>query len=267
MKKTIAMLAALLVTLTVLPCACADGIIRAGDLTRPGQAETSWNETHADAYADHTGLQIVYFDNLASMLLALNAGKIDEMYAAEPVAQYLCARKEELTCVPGRTTIHMSMAVRAGDEALCGALNDALAKLQSEGTMDELYAQYTANTQDDPVPVALPKLEDAQTLRVVVTGDLPPLDYVSAEGTPAGFNIAFLGALGEALGMNIELITADAGSRTAMLESDRADAIFWMRTHETVADGVSEPAVSEAGEGVLLTDAYLSLPLYRVSLK
>ena len=37
-----------------------------------------------------------------------------------------------------------------------------------------------------------------ETYVVGVTGDLPPLDYVAADGTPAGFNVALMDAIAEA---------------------------------------------------------------------
>lgn len=62
-----------------------------------------------------------------------------------------------------------------------------------------------------------PVIAGAKTVRVVVTGDLPPLDYVSMDGQPAGYNVALLSELSKVMNVNFELVTADAASRAAML--------------------------------------------------
>ena len=51
---------------------------------------------------------------------------------------------------------------------------------------------------------------------------MPPLDYVSTDGSPVGFNVALLAALSEEMNVNFELVTSNACSRVSMLTSGNA---------------------------------------------
>ena len=94
------------------------------------------------------------------------------------------------------------------------------------------------------------KFDNAEKIRVVVTGDLPPIDFIGADGVPAGFNTAVLAGIGQFLGMNIELVQVDAGARNATLFSGRADVVFW---YEVDLSGKNQ---ADVPEGVILSEPY-----------
>ena len=86
-----------------------------------------------------------------------------------------------------------------------------------------------------------------------MTGDLPPLDLVLADGTPAGFNTAVLSEISKRINKNIELVTIESNARAAALTSGTVDVVFWVVTPE----GESPlPANSDTPEGVALTHSY-----------
>ena len=68
----------------------------------------------------------------------------------------------------------------------------------------------------------------------------PPIDYIDADGAPAGFNTAVLAEIGRRLGVNIELISAQTGSRTMALTSGTADAVFWYMETPGMPDDMPE---------------------------
>ena len=81
-------------------------------------------------------------------------------------------------------------------------------------------------------PIELPVIDGAETVRVAVTGALPPMDYVAADGTPAGFNTAVLAEISRRINRNIEMVFVDSMSgRSAALASGTVDAVFWTRTN------------------------------------
>ena len=104
--------------------------------------------------------------------------------------------------------------------------------------------------------VAFEKFEGAETIKVAVTGDLPPIDYVAADGTPAGFNTAILAEIGKRLKVNIELMNVESGARAAALSSKRADVVFWFQVR--AGEGV-QPDVPE---GVILSESYYDWTKY-----
>ena len=96
-----------------------------------------------------------------------------------------------------------------------------------------------------------------------MTGDLPPLDYVSADNKPAGFNTAVLSEIGNRILKNIELINIDSGSRAAALASKQVDVVFWAIVP------VSEiiPSDSDKPNGVILTEPYFKDKIVHVTFK
>lgn len=70
----------------------------------------------------------------------------------------------------------------------------------------------------------------AEALLVAVTGDLPPMDYVTTDGQPAGYNVAVLAEVGRRISRNIEFVPISAAARAMALASNQVDVVFWSRS-------------------------------------
>ena len=200
--------------------------------------------------APAVSVRIVYYDSLDTMLLALNAGEIVGLETYGATARYLIRSN------PGR----LYMAAQNGGESMnafvntvCGsllsndfafmfrqdsaalrdAINETIAAMKEDGTLDALIETYIRGVAagEAPESIALPYTEGAETLRVAITGSLPPLDYVAPDGTPAGFNTAMLAEIGRRMGKNVELVQVDSIGRAAALASGAVDTVFWTRTN------------------------------------
>ena len=88
------------------------------------------------------------------------------------------------------------------------------------------------------------------------TGDLPPLDYVAADGTPAGFNVALMNAIAEKQNVNFTFVQVEADARLSALSSGKIDVIFWY--------GNVQGYESER-EDLLITDKYYTDNVYYVT--
>ncbi len=171
------------------------------------------------------------FSSLNTLLLELSAGRVNYVQLPNSVGSYLSANDDTLivTAVEGALPRrHYHMAARTDDTELCKEINNAIDTLKAEGTLDQLAVDYITSADSTPITNTLLKHEGAETHVVAVTGDLPPLDYVSADGTPAGFNVALLNAISEQCGCNFELVQLDADARLSALESGKVDLIFWI---------------------------------------
>ena len=118
--------------------------------------------------------------------------------------------------------------------------------------------------KDKEIPaVEIENIPNAETIKVAVTGDLPPLDYVDAEGKAAGFNTAVLSELGKRIGKNIELVQVESGARAAALTSGRVDMSFWaiVPVSEIIPRNADKP------EGVELSTPYYRGKIVHVKLK
>ena len=87
-----------------------------------------------------------------------------------------------------------------------------------------------------------------------MTGDLPPLDFVNADGTPAGFNTAVLSEISKRIGKNIEMIQVDSAARGTALTSGQVDVIFWVVV--PAEESSTRPKDFDTPEGVAVTVPY-----------
>ncbi len=190
------------------------------------------------------------YTSLTELLLALNGGKIDWAYLPYDTAKYMQGENPKLTVAVDASAVYSyAMAAREEDSGLIERLAGAISALREDGTLAALENQYIYSLQGQPKQItASTKIEGAPAIRIGLTGNLPPFDYVSADGNPAGFNVAFANALGERLGMNIELTTVAVDARLTALVSKKIDVVFWV-----MVDGSA--AVGDA-DGVRITQPY-----------
>lgn len=190
------------------------------------------------------------FSSLNAMLMELNAGRVDYLGMPASVGRYLAARDPEMIlCVRENKPVHYHMALNRSDADFCEELNTALETLRADGTLDKLEKTYIENVDGEPEAAPLLHHEGAETHVVGITGDLPPMDYVAADGTPAGYNVALLNAISEKTGCNFELVQLDAPARLSALASGKIDLVFWIGCQ-------TDEACETEAEEILLTASY-----------
>lgn len=209
----------------------------------------------------------VFFDNLTTMLLALNANDIQEIGVGVSTAEYIALRNENLTWSKGDELYdHFCMMVMEENQEIYDILNSAILEMKADGTLDQLIENdLRAYITSDPKSEKLPEIKGAKTIRVAVTGDLPPMDYVAVDGTPAGFNVALLAEIANRAQVNFDVVQVDSAARSTALASGRVDAIFWSKhialsQEETVAWAESLP-------GAKATECYFAEQFGRVTMK
>ena len=210
----------------------------------------------------------IFFDTMTSMLAALKAGQIDAFSTYNSVAKYLIAPNADLELVTNIPKVSDSFccALRKDDTKLKKEFDDALAKLKDDGTLDALTKTYItdADYSDLPPTVDMPTFDEAPTIKIAVTGDLPPLDLVTPSGLPVGFNTAVLAAVSGVIGKNFELVQIDSGARAVALTTKQVDVVFWVAVpqNDTLA-----PPDCDTPEGVILTAPYFTDEVAHVKLK
>ncbi len=216
----------------------------------------------------------VYYDRLDAMLMGLNAGEIDAFEINQSTAQYICATNKGF--VPGntfdlekeRTTFadvalggifdnDFSFMLLEGNEKLRDSFNRAIVDMRNDGTLQKLIdEQITGVINGDEIrEVKMEPMEGAGTIKVAVTGALPPMDYVDAAGNPAGFNTAVLSELGKRLGKNMEIVVVDSIGRASALSSGKVDVVFWTRTNSYYNEAAERsPEENEAVKEEIMAD-------------
>ena len=188
------------------------------------------------------------------MQMALEANEIDEMALPEMTASYVVHMNPDLeVCCAAHSHIPMSLAFGFMEKSrpLLEKFNKAIRDMELDFTLANLQGEYI-NNSDNYTPVKFARFPGADTIRVAVTGDLPPVDFVAPDGNPAGYNTALLAEIGRRIKANIEIIHVEAGSRTVALTSGRADVAFWYETTQ-----ISDIKL-DAPDGVLLSEPYYS---------
>ena len=234
-----------------------------GFLTRLNTSETEFARIIQDSHSvtgwhlfsnRHELYGVKFYDSLMTMQMALGRDEIDEVALPEVVAEYLMNANpdfEACCSVRIRSSMALAFGFRKDNAVLASKFNRALRKMEEDYSLAELQGIYIHN---DGItrPVKFDHFDGADTVKVAVTGDMPPIDYVDEAGNPAGFNTALLAELGRRMQVNIELMTIEAGARASALASGRADVIFWFETMPGVM------WTYDAANGVLLSDPYFS---------
>lgn len=208
--------------------------------------------------------EVQFYDSLESMVMGLIAGEIKAFTVYQTTAQYLCANNEQLVQVNafeeenpslfaslmlnGPMANDFSFMMMESNTELRDEFNAAIEELKTDdaGTLLKIMTEQilTPISGEEIIPVQMPVIEGAPTIRVAVTGALPPMDYVAPDGTPAGYTTAVLAEISKKINKNIELVVVDALGRATALASGNVDVVFWTRTSsaaDEVARQIAEP--------------------------
>ncbi|MBR1658349.1 MAG: transporter substrate-binding domain-containing protein [Synergistaceae bacterium] len=201
-------------------------------------------------------LRFVYYDTLQAMQLALNAGEIEEMSLPEVVAEYIMnvTGDYKISSISKTRPAYLAFGFRADDagKELAAKFNEAILAMKEDGTLAVLQAKYIYDAGiGDPESIEFRKFDNVdRKITIAVTGDLPPIDYVTADGNAAGFNTAVIAEIGKRLEANVELIQIMSGARASAVVSGRADAVFWIQGVRDV------PKQADMPEGLLISEPY-----------
>ena len=206
-----------------------------------------WANPDAEATLEIPYYPVIYYDSLDAMIMGLLSGEIYSFDIYSCVADYICSRNDQLVnyitydmtkertpfvqAVFDRFENGFSFMMLDSRSELRDEFNTAIQAMKDDGTMDKLIQEHITDVVNgaEPVPIELPKVKGQETIRVAVTGSLPPMDYVAADGTFAGFNTAILAEIGNRIGKNMELVQVDCLGRATALASGNVDVVFWIR--------------------------------------
>ena len=212
---------------------------------------------------DNPASVLRFFDTLDAMLMGLYAGDVGSIEIYQSVARFLCATNQDLMilgkfdldketntfaelALSGILSNDFAFLMMEENSELCEEFNSAITAMKADGTLEKLVAEQIDGLVDggEITPVTMPVIDGAETVKIAVTGALPPMDFVDADGTPAGFNTAVLAEISRRINKNIELLVVDSIGRAAALASGTVDAVFWTRTN-SAANNVAEMSEAE----------------------
>ncbi len=228
----------LIVCVLILSCSCsafAEGL-KIGMLSKAGNSNIGrkdlsqqwrWTVMKGDHGDSDTYL---FYDDLAAMLMALVANEVDEIALPEPVAEYFVDNNPdyEISCVIRSGRYGFVFGFLDSNDDLRKKFDETLLSMRADRTLERLENEYLGfHSEKKEQAVKFDHFPGAGVIKVALTGDVPPIDYVAPDGNPAGFNTAVLAEIGRRLKINISTTNVHAVSRAAALASGRAAAVFW----------------------------------------
>ena len=270
MKRFLAIILAGLMLLSLAACGGKDD-----DKVKIGVLEVGMQDgLKSDAHFEHMKLdeqndiaiEYVNYNNLSSALMDLESGKVDNICLEKSTADYVAAHNEKFVVhLDEKTMTNFSMMTLDTNKEVYDILNNAIKAMKEDGTLDNLIEnELKAYIESDPVAKDLPHFDGARTIKIGVTGDLPPMDFVAANGKAAGFNIALLTEIANRAQVNFELVQIETGSRPMALSSGKVDAVFWSKS---ITCTVCNSTATEKIDGTLLTEYYFSDYVAGIGLK
>ena len=249
-----------------------------GIITKLNESEQTFNE-HSNKLESTVKIPNVnlmhnyhYYKDLKSMLAALESKQINEISTYRSVANYLVSQNPKLEILPHSIGMNDSfcLAVRKEDEPLRDALNFAIHTMKDNDTISYIAKTYIAYLNpNDKAPVTdMPKIEGSETVKVGVTGDLPPFDLVLEDGTPAGFSTRMLEEISRIIGKNIEIVKISSDERATALTSKKIDIAFWVTVpSENLKESGNVPEKVDVPAELEITAPYYEDEIVHISLK
>jgi ABC-type amino acid transport substrate-binding protein len=193
--------------------------------------------------------EVLVFDTISEALAALQSGRaraILGIYREE--AAFFMSSHDTLTFLPRITdhkTSSLSMLARASDTQRVLDINAAIEELRADGTLEQLVKDYIANADENTLAAAptAPDNEDSNTLRIGVSGQWPPFDYMTPQGVATGFNVALSTAVAEKLGLRAQFVTIPAAQKFTALMSNRIDVYFFHAIQNLVGESYSATSI------------------------
>ena len=270
MKRFLAIILAGLMLLSLAACGGKDD-----NALKFGMLEVGMQDgLKSDAHIEHAKLEgqndiaieYVNYNNLSSALMDLESGKIDNICLEKSTADYVAAHNDKFVVTyDEKTMTNYSMMTLDTNKEVYDILNNAIKEMKADGTLDNLIEnELKGYIESDPVAKELPHFDGARTIKIGVTGDLSPMDFVAANGKAAGFNIALLTEIANRAQVNIELVQIETGARPMALSSGKVDAVFWSKSISCTVCGAE---AAEKIEGTLVTESYFSDYVAGIGLK
>ncbi len=280
MKKTVSLILALMLVLSVCLSGCAaekaadtGAVQKYGDIGRLSKlniTEDELNEVLKDIMVDSICNKYVFYDTMNDMIMALNKGDIAVLETDQNTVRYIASRNDLITdrapyMNPNMLTF--CMLLREEDAELRDQISACIAEMNEDGTIETMKQAYIEDViaGKDPGAVEPQVFSGAKTIKVAVTGDRPPMDYVSADGKPQGFNTALIAEVAKRLELNIEMVNVNSAARGIALATGTCDIVFWMEVGDF--ENWEGADLEDQPENTVVTEPYMSVPLWWAVLK
>ena len=238
MKKAFAVLMCGLLALSLTACGSVpdNTVFSADDL--PGKKIGVQEQTTGDMLAsdyEEQGATVERYDTGNDAIQALKQGKIDcVIIDNEPAKSFVEANKGLKILEEPFANEEYAIAIQKGNTELTNKINDALAQLKENGTMDNIIKNYIGDARGE-TPYVSPENVDRSngTLVMATNAYFPPYEYYENDQV-VGLDVDMAQAICDILGMELQVEDMSFDSIIPAVSSGKADVgIAGMTVDET----------------------------------
>ncbi|MBQ3584626.1 MAG: transporter substrate-binding domain-containing protein [Lachnospiraceae bacterium] len=249
MKKKIALLLAAIMSVSL--CACGSSKIPANKVKSLDDLEGKkigvQLGTTGDIFAsDIEDATVERYNKGTDAVSALKQGKIDCVIIDEQPAKVFVNNNSDLTILEEPFAVEEYAICLAKDNTeLRDKINDALAELKEEGTLDDIINNYIG---EDAGKTPYKSPDDVErtngTLKMATNAEFPPYEYMES-GNIVGIDVDMAQAIADKLGMELKVDNIEFDAIITAVSTGKADI------------GVAGLTVTEDRlENVNFTDSY-----------
>ena len=177
----------------------------------------------------HKDVTINYYDDHASMCVALKKGDIQAVILDEPVAKNIAASYSDFAILPEKINTDTYGILFSDGNDMREPFNECIKKYSEDGTLDALYKKWIVGKPEDKVidydsyAVSEPS---ARTLRIGYDiAGFEPMAYTGENKQPLGYEIELLYMIGRDLNIKLEISTVSSASLFASVETGKVDGV------------------------------------------
>ena len=184
--------------------------------------------TTGDIYAsdyEAEGSTIERYSKGADAVIALKNGKIDCVVIDAEPAKAFVAKNDDLKILEEPFEIEeYAIAVSKDKPELTKSINEALAQLKADGTLDKIASNYIGDDTKGKTPYVSPEGVDRSKGKLVMATNaaFEPYEYYE-DNKIVGVDVDFAQAIADKLGMELTVNDMEFDSIIAAVDSGKAD--------------------------------------------
>ena len=232
MKKKLTLLACLVAALFLVGCGAKQEetktISTIDDLegaTIGVQLGTIGDIYASDYEGDDAGTTIVRYNKITDAVQALKQGKVDCVIVDEQPAIACTANEKALVILDEPFALEeYAICIAKGNDELLAKVNNAVAELKADGTIDQIIANYIGDDTKGTCPYVSPDDVEYPNGKLVAATNVefPPYEYYENE-KPVGIDMELIQAIGDKIGMKVQIEDMAFDSIINAVDSHKAD--------------------------------------------
>ena len=181
--------------------------------------------TTGDIYASEEDADIQQFTKGADAIQALKQGKVDCVIIDEQPAKAFVAKNSDLSILEDSYADEdYAICIALDNTDLLNRINEALAALKENGTLDQIVGNYIGDDTKGTQPYVSPENVDRSggTLVMATNAEFEPYEY-NSEGNIVGIDPEIAQAIADYLGMELDIEDMQFDSIITAVSSGKAD--------------------------------------------